>query len=311
MSGQLLKPSKASRLRRMLQAKETAFLMEAHDGISARLAQRAGFQGVWASGLTISSALGVRDANELSATQMADHVGYIANAVDIPVLVDGDTGHGNFNNARRFARSLCERGAAGLCIEDKVFPKTNSFLKDHHPLAETAEFAGKIAACKDYVADAAFALVARTETLIAGRSVDEALERADHYVRAGADAILVHSRKSTADEVLAFANCWKNRAPLVIVPTRYAGTPTEVFRRADIRLVIWANHALRAAIRAIDGLCRQVAAESSVAAIEPSIASVEDIFELLGYEELDKAEQRYFNYVPGPGHKAYRYAQAE
>ena len=169
----------------------------------------------------------------------------------MPILVDGDTGYGNFNNVRRLVRKLCERGLAGVCIEDKLFPKTNSFIGEGQPLADIDEFCGRIKAGKDSQTDDDFVLVARVEALIAGRGMDEALRRAEAYHAAGADAILIHSKRSTADEILAFAERWAGRAPLVIVPTMYYATPTELFREAGISTVIWANHLLRAAIAAM------------------------------------------------------------
>ena len=124
--------------------------MEAHNGLSARIVREAGFSGIWASGLTISAQFGVRDNNEASWTQVVDMLEFMADASDLPILLDGDTGYGNFNNMRRLVRKLEQRGIAGVCIEDKQFPKTNSFLNgERQPLADVAEFAGKIAAGKD------------------------------------------------------------------------------------------------------------------------------------------------------------------
>ncbi len=115
-----------------------------------------------------------------------------------PILLDGDTGYGNFNNMRRLVRKLEQVGVAGVTIEDKLFPKTNSFLRgEQQPLADIDEFCGKIKAGKDSQADPDFVLVARVEALIAGWGLDEALRRAEAYHRAGADAILIHSRQSS------------------------------------------------------------------------------------------------------------------
>src|SRR6266481_6149345 len=119
---------KTTQLRRLIQSPELSFLMEAHNGLSAKLVEEAGFAGIWASGLSISAALGLRDNNEASWTQVLDVLEYMADATSLPILVDGDTGYGNFNNVRRLVRKLCQRGIAGVCIEDKLFPKTNSFI---------------------------------------------------------------------------------------------------------------------------------------------------------------------------------------
>ena len=155
-------------LRREMESPALSFLMEAHNGLSAKIVEEAGFRGVWASGLTISAALGLRDSNEASWTQVLDVLEYMADATTLPILVDGDTGYGNFNNVRRLVRKLCERGLAGVCIEDKLFPKTNSFIGEAQPLADTDEFCGRIKAGKESKTDDEFVLAARLEVLIRG-----------------------------------------------------------------------------------------------------------------------------------------------
>src|SRR5215831_13119071 len=119
---------KATQLKRLIQSEEMGFLMEAHSGLSARIAEEAGFAGIWASGLSISASLGVRDNNEASWTQVLEVVEFMSDATDIPILLDGDTGYGNFNNMRRLVKKLEQRDVAAVCIEDKLFPKTNSFI---------------------------------------------------------------------------------------------------------------------------------------------------------------------------------------
>jgi phosphoenolpyruvate phosphomutase len=285
----------------LLRTTELTFLMEAHDALSAAVAQQSGFEGLWASGLSISSSLGFRDANEASWTQVVEVVERMADATTIPILVDGDSGFGNFNNARLAALKLYQRGAGGICLEDKGFPKMNSFVGDHHPLADMAEFCGRLRAVKDTVPTDEFALIARIEALIAGHGQQEALKRAHAYAEAGADAILIHSRKSTADEILAFAQAWRNRLPLLIVPTKYFNTPVSVYREARISTVIWANHAMRASISAMRHVCRRILTEQSIAGIEPDVATLEDVFGLMRYDELALAEQRYLPRSPANG----------
>jgi phosphoenolpyruvate mutase len=270
--------------------------MEAHNGLSARIVEAEGFEGIWASGLSISTALGVRDANEASWTQVLDVAEFMVDATSIPVMLDGDTGFGNFNNARRLIRKLCQRQIAAVCIEDKVFPKTNSFIGAAQELADPQEFSGKIKACKDSQTDSNFAVVARVEALIAGRSMQEALDRAATYHDAGADAILIHSKKPDAGEILTFANMWGNTAPLVIVPTTYYNTPTEEFEKAGISMVIWANHNIRAATSIMLTTCRHIRQHRHLRDIEKKITSVGEIFDLLGYAELEAAKARY---LPG------------
>ncbi len=290
--------SKAAALKSALLSPELSFLMEAHNGLSARIVEESGFKGIWASGLSMSAALGVRDNNEASWTQVLEVLEFMADATTIPILVDGDTGYGNFNNVRRLVKKLCQRGIAGVCIEDKLFPKTNSFIGDGQPLADIDEFCGKIKAGKDSQTDPDFCLVARVEALISGWGLDEALRRADAYHRAGADGILIHSKRSTADEIFAFCKEWANRCPVVIVPTMYYATPTERYRAAGISCVIWANHNVRAAITAMREVSRKIAATETLVGVEGGIASVKDVFELSGNSELAEAERRY---LPQPG----------
>jgi phosphoenolpyruvate phosphomutase len=286
----------AAKLRQMLQSAELEFLMEAHNGLSARIVREAGFKGIWASGLSISAQFGVRDNNEASWTQVVDVLEFMADASDLPILLDGDTGYGNFNNMRRLVRKLEQRGIAGVCIEDKQFPKTNSFLNgERQPLADIEEFAGKIAAGKDTQGDANFSIVARVEALIAGWGMDEALRRAEAYRLAGADAILIHSKLSKPDEILTFAREWARRSPLVIVPTKYYSTPTDVFRKAGISTVIWANHLVRSATSAMQDVARDIFLSQSLVNVEDRIASVNEIFRLQDADEYSAAEKLYLS----------------
>ncbi|HEX5458614.1 MAG TPA: phosphoenolpyruvate mutase [Steroidobacteraceae bacterium] len=288
--------SRCAALRRMLRSNRLEFLMEAHNGLSARIVREAGFKGIWASGLSISAQFGVRDNNEASWTQVVDMLEFMADASNLPILLDGDTGYGNFNNLRRLVRKLEQRGIAGVCIEDKVFPKTNSFLNgERQPLADIDEFCGKIAAGKATQLDADFSIVARVEALIAGWGMEEALRRAEAYRRAGADAILIHSKLSRPDEILTFAREWAGRAPLVIVPTKYYSTPTDVFREAGISVVIWANHVLRSATAAMQSTAREIFESETLVNVEDRIASVEEIFRLQDAEEYSAAERLYLS----------------
>ena len=279
---------------------DTAFLMEAHNGLSARIVEEAGFEGVWASGLTVSASFAVRNNNELSWTQVTDHVAFMADATSIPVLLDGDTGYGNFNNMRRLVRKLEQIGVAGVVIEDKLFPKTNSFLGEHQPLADVEEFCGKIKAGKDSQTDPDFVLIARVEALIAGWGLTEAIRRAEAYHAAGADAILIHSRQSSPAEIFAFLTEWGERAPIVLVPTKYWRTPTEDFRARGVSVVIWANHLLRAAITAMQATARRIADEESLVNVEPQVAPLPELFRLQGDGELEDAERRYLPTTRGP-----------
>lgn len=290
---------KTTRLRQLLQSPELEFLLEAHNALSAKIAEEAGFPAIWASGLSMSAQFGVRDSNEASWSQVVDALEFMSDATQVPILVDGDTGYGNFNSLRRLVRKLEQRELAGVCIEDKEFPKTNSFgASDRQVLASVDEFCGKIKAAKDSQLDPDFVVVARVEALIAGAGMEEALRRAEAYHAAGADAVLIHSKKTRADEVIEFSRQWAARCPLVIVPTKYYSTPVEVFRKAGFSLAIWANHLLRASIPAMQSAARRIRQQQGVVAIEDQIAGLDEVFRLQGAEELAQAER---TYAPAPG----------
>ncbi len=285
---------KSTLLRKMITSPDLEFLMEAHSGISAKIVEDAGFKGIWASSLAISASLGLRDNNEASWTQVVDVIEYMNDATMLPILLDGDTGYGNFNNARRLVRKLESRNIAGVCIEDKIFPKTNSLVdRKKQPLAEISEFCGKIRAMKDIQEDPDFVVVARIEAFIAGWGLAEALARADEYRDAGADAILIHSKKSSAVEIEQFMKAWKNQIPVIAIPTNYYSTPTEKLSSLGISTIIWANHNLRASITAMQNLSRQLHDEQYLINIEDTIVSVGEVFRLQGDAELEAAEQAY------------------
>jgi phosphoenolpyruvate phosphomutase len=293
---------KTTQLRRLIEQKDMSFLMEAHNGLSAKVAEEAGFEGIWGSGLSISAALGCRDNNEASWTQVLEVVEFMCDAVSIPMLLDGDTGYGNFNSMRRLVRKLEQRGCAGVCIEDKIFPKTNSFIRGTaQPLADIEEFAGKIKAGKDAQSDKDFVIVARVEAFIAGWGLDEAMKRAEAYRKAGADAILIHSALRKPDEILAFKKEWGDRLPVVIVPTKYYTTPTDVFRDQGFATVIWANHLMRASLTAMQKTAAQIKADQNLLAVEDKVVSVAEVFRIQGEDELGQAEKLY---LPNQGENA-------
>ncbi len=284
---------KTTQLKNMLCNTDLEFLMEAHNGLSARIVEQAGFKCIWASGLALSASLGVRDSNEASWTQVLDIIEFMSDSTSIPILQDGDTGYGNFNNLRRLVRKLEQRDIAGVCIEDKLFPKTNSFLSEHQPLADIDEFCGKIKAGKDTQLDDDFCIVARVEAFIAGWGVDEVLKRAIAYHEAGADAVLIHSKITAFDEIASFMREWDDRGPVVIVPTKYYQTPTSIFREYNISLVIWANQLMRSAITAMKRTAMQICETQSLIDVEERIATLSEVFRLQNADELLQAEKRY------------------
>ncbi|MDI7174959.1 phosphoenolpyruvate mutase [Leptospira santarosai] len=291
--------SKFAKLKKLIASNKLEFIMEAHNGLSARIVEEAGFQGIWGSGLSISASLGVRDNNEASWSQVIDVLEFMSDATSIPILLDGDTGYGNFNNVMRLVRKLEQRGIAGVCIEDKIFPKTNSFLMTaNQGLADVDEFCGKLKAAKDTQLDEDFVVVARVESLIAEVGMHDALFRAEEYRKAGADAILIHSKKDSIVEIEEFIREWDNRHPIIIIPTKYYSTPTDKFRELNVSMVIWANHILRSSIRSMQNIAQQIFYNQAIDSIHNQIVPIEEVFRLQRNEQLEEATNLYLPEAP-------------
>lgn len=284
---------KNSELRRIINSSELSFLMESHNALSAKIAEQAGFSALWASGLTMSASMGLSDRNEASWTQVLGVVEFMAEHVDIPILMDGDTGFGNYQNVIRLVKKLGQIHVSGVCFEDKLFPKMNSFIGEKQSLTDVQDFCSKIKAAKDHQVDENFTVIARTEALISGLGMKEALFRAEKYHEAGADAILIHSKKTNALEVLEFTKEWGNRSPVIIIPTKYHKTPASDYRSAGISSVIWANHSLRASIIAMKEITQSIFNNESIQQVEGRISSIEDIFSLTNEIRAIEAEKRY------------------
>src|SRR5262249_4040034 len=186
-------------------------------------AEEAGFDAVWASGFGISAVQAVPDANILTLTETLEAVRRICAAVAIPVVADCDNGYGNAINVMRTASAFERAGAAGIRIEDNEFPKRCSFYAGvRRELVAPEEHARKIEAACSARRSPDFAVIARTEALIAGLGMDEALRRARAYADAGADAVLVHSKERDFGALRRLAARWQVRGapnvPLVALP---------------------------------------------------------------------------------------------
>ncbi len=211
----------------------------AHDALSAKLAEQAGFDAIWASGFGISAVQAVPDANILTLTETLEAVRRIVDAVVIPVVADCDNGYGNAINVMRTAAEFERAGAAGICIEDNEFPKRCSFYAGvRRNLVPAEEHARKVEAATAARRDPGFLVIARTEALIAGLGHEEALRRARAYADAGADAVLVHSKARDFNELHAFAEAWDRPVPLVAVPTTYPTVGAGELAAAGFRMAI-------------------------------------------------------------------------
>src|SRR3984885_8842159 len=285
----------ANLLKEKTAAIDLVTLMSAHNPLSARLAEEAGFDGVWASGFELSAAYGVPDASLLSFTQHLDMTRAMVEQVAAPVVADIDTGYGNAINVLQVVAAYAGAGAAAVVMEDKLFPKDTSLLAGgRQELVRIAEFQGKIEAAREAGRSHDLLVIARTEALIADLGLDEALKRGMAYAEAGADLLLVHSKKKMPDEIVAFTERWNGPIPLVIVPTAYPDlTEAKVRALKKIRIVIYANHAVRAAVGAMRQVFAQTRRDGGIHNVDKEIASVEDIFELQRVPAMKAAEKKY------------------
>lgn len=294
--------SKAQLLRERLAKPGPLLVAGAHHGLSGVLVERAGFDAIWASGFEISASFATPDANILT---MGENVA-VAEAIDrvtnIPIIADCDNGFGNAINVIRTVQAYERAGIAAICMEDNIFPKRCSFYAGvKRELESPEEFAGKIRAAKDAQRDEAFVVIARTEALIAGWGMDEALKRGKAYADAGADMVLIHSKSKSPDEVLGFAKAWKELAPktpLVCVPTIYKGISAEQLHESGFKVVIYANHALRSSIKAMRDTLGAIAKEHKAAAADPWIVSLEEVYDLVGVDTMKTQEE---SFLPAGG----------
>jgi phosphoenolpyruvate phosphomutase len=266
----------------------------AHDALSAKLAEEAGFDAVWASGFGISAVQAVPDANILTLTETLEAVRRICDAVSVPVVADCDNGYGNAINVMRTASEFERAGAAGICIEDNEFPKRCSFYAGvRRDLVPAEEHARKIEAACSARQRRDFAVIARTEALIAGLGLEEALRRAQAYAEAGADAVLVHSKEPDFGELRRFGELWTLDVPLVAVPTTYPGVGLDELSAAGFRMAIFANQPLRAAIVAMRDALRTLRETGRASSVDDRIVPLEEVYRLVGVPELKANEQRF------------------
>ncbi|MFY3084184.1 phosphonopyruvate hydrolase [Achromobacter xylosoxidans] len=284
-----------ARFRQKLQAPVLMHAMSAHNPLSAKLAAEAGFDAIWGSGFELSASHAVPDANILSAGLHLEMMRAIAAVVDVPVIADIDTGFGNAINVAYVVPQYEAAGVSAVVMEDKTFPKDTSLRADgRQELVRVAEFQGKLEAACAARRDPDFCVIARTEALIAGLGQAEALARAAAYEAAGADAILIHSKQTTPDEVLAFIAAWSGRVPLVLVPTAYPQ-----LREADIQalgkvgLVIYGNHAIRAAVGAMREVFARIRNDGGIHGVDAGLPTVRDIIDLQGDADMRELERRF------------------
>jgi len=270
-------------------------IMATHSPLSARLAEEAGFDGLWASGFELSALYGLADVSLISMTQHLDMVRAIIDQSRLPLVADLDTGFGNAINVIHAVEQYERAGAAAVVIEDKTFPKVTSLAADaRQELLRIAEFQGKIEAAVAARRDPDFLIVARTETLIAGLGETEALTRAAAYADAGADMILVHSKQKTPDEIESFVKAWTGKLPIAIVPTAYPQLNEARIRAlGKIGMVIYGNHAIRAAVTAMQNVFGRIVADGGIHAVDKDLVPVDEIFRLQRMDQIKSAERKF------------------
>jgi phosphoenolpyruvate phosphomutase len=287
--------SKASVLRQLLARPGLVAAVGAHDALSAKLIEAAGFPVVWSSSFTVSAAQrAMPDVNLLTMTETLETARHVNNAVAVPVIADCDNGYGNAVNVVRTVEEYERAGIAGLCFEDNIFPKKCSLYPGvKRELASVEEHAGKIRAAKRAQHDPATVVIARTEALIAGWGLEEALRRAHAYAEAGADLVLVHSKAPTAVEVLDFMRRWDGATPIVAVPTLYPSVRWEELEQAGVKLVIWANQVLRGAVKGMQDTLAVLARERRLDALAPHIVPLDEIYRHVGVDEFKRIESEF------------------
>jgi len=285
----------ANKLRKLMAEKELVVGVGARDALDARLVEKAGFDFVWSSSLGVSASYAVPDASLISMKQYIEAARSMAEVIDIPIIIDADTGYGNANNVIYAVKQFEAAGLAAMSIEDKKFPKDNSLLAGgRQELARIEEFCGKIKAAKDTQKSEDFIVIARVEALIAGWGQQEAIKRAIAYVEAGADSILIHSKSKSPDEVVEFVKAWDGRAPITLVPTMYPDLTEERIKQlGKVKIVIYANHTFRAAVKATEEILREIKRAKGIHTINDMMVPVAHLFELQGVPQMKEDEKKY------------------
>ena len=284
---------KSELLRKDLESKSILKVGGAFDAMSAKLVEFYGFDAVWAGSFAISATHAVPDASILTMTEFFDAASNMAETCKIPVIADCDTGYGGPSNVSHMVRKYENAGIAAICIEDKTFPKQNSLLENgQNDLISEKEFVAKIIAAKEAKQDKNFMIIARIEALISGAGMDEALKRATAYEKAGADAILIHSKKKTPEEVFEFAELWKGNSPIVVIPTTYDSVSLDELISHKIKIVIHANQTLRAAHASMSRILKQMINSNSLSDVSEEISSMEDIFNLQEMYNIKEKEKK-------------------
>ena len=294
-------------LKECIDRKGFARILEAHSGLSGIIAENAKvmndgqilqFDGLWESSLTDSAIKGLPDASIVGNDSRAHTIDEILNVTTKPVVVDGDTG-GDAAQFEYLVKHLERLGVSAVIIEDKVYPKRNSLdASASQELEDPIVFADKITCGKEVAISDDFMIIARLESLIAGTGLEDALERAEQYMLAGADGIMIHSYKRDPGEVLAFVEDYQRlcrglgrRPVLVSVPTTYNSISDSELVASGFNIIIHANHLLRAAYKAMTEVACMILASGRSLEADPLCAAVPEIFSCVGFDRISRRDR--------------------
>ena len=281
-------------LKRLLEAKSLIRIIEAHSGLTGLIAETVSvecdnkskeFDGIWMSSLTDSAVKAKPDIEYVDMTSRMGTVGDILETTTKPIIFDGDTG-GITEHFVFMVRTLERLGVSAVIIEDKKGLKKNSlFGTDVEQVQDNIEdFTHKVSAGKSAQVTDDFMIIARIESLILEAGMDDALTRAQAYIAAGADGIMIHSKKPTADEILTFCKEYEtfdDRVPVVVVPSTYCNTTEDELAEAGVRIVIYANQLLRSAYPAMVKVAESILRHGRAAESEELCMAIKDIISLI------------------------------
>lgn len=282
------------RLRRLIASKPIVRIMEAHDGLCGLIIEnlevedggkRKAFDGMWSSSLTDSTSKGKPDIEAVDLTTRLQDLNNILECTTKPIIFDGDTG-GKIEHFVFTVRTLERHGVSAIIIEDKIGLKKNSlFGTDAIQTQDSIEhFCEKIKAGKNAQVTKDFMIIARIESLIAGKPVSDALERGFAYVDAGADGIMIHSRDKSGEDIKEFIIEFRKRhpkIPIVVVPTTYNQVYEKELAEWGANIVIYANHMLRAAYPAMKKAAETILVNERAKEASPLCMPIKEILELI------------------------------
>lgn len=267
-----------------------------YDGLTAVIASRAGACFLWLSSFSLSASFGLPDVGLIGPERMTERVRSIRRVCPTPLVVDLDSGHGDWLVVSDLVAAMAAAGADAVCIEDNPISKRSSlYAGQRPPLVTPEEHAMRIAAAREALrAHAARAplVIARTEALVAGLGIEEALRRASHYHQVGADAVFVQSRDPSGQEVLTFLNQWDRRTPVFLAPTCFPQISAGELLQHGATHVIYANQAVRAVHRAVSWVLTELMRDGQPLEAEPHISSVAEVSNEVGADRISAIEEQ-------------------